>query len=402
MTNNKHRKNGEGTLFQRKDGRWQASFITDGGKRKYVYGKTQKEALEKLRKAQQEDKQGILATGPKQALGEYITQWLEHVHKPTLRVSSYITYKSLIRTHIIPELGHIALQKLTPQRIQTFFSKLQEDGLAPRSIATIHAILHSSLDNAVRWNLISRNVASLVSPPKIARHEPTILNAEDTKRLLEYARGNRMYAIILIAVTTGLRRGEILALHWNDINLQDGTLYVHRTMNLFTGYGFVENDSKTKASRRKITLPKVVVEALIEHQSMQGHLRQKAGSKWVERNVVFASTTGNYIQPNYVRKRFHQLIAEVGLPDMRFHDLRHSAATILLVMGIHPKVVQELLGHSSIATTMNVYSHLLPSMQGDAMSMVNDVFKSEEFKDDVEEENLRKKSKNDGENDENS
>lgn len=372
----KHRKNGEGTLFKRKDGRWQASFITENGKRQYVYGKTQKEALEKLRKSQQEDKQGILATGPSQPLGEYITQWLEHVHKPTIRISSYVTYQSLIRAHIIPDLGHIALQKLTPQRIQKFYSELLEDGLSPQTVSSIHAILLSALDNAVRWNLIARNVVSLVSAPHIERHEAIVLNAEEAKKLLEIVKGNRMFAIILIAVTTGLRRGEILSLHWNDINLQDGTLYAHRTMNRFAGYGFVENDSKTKSSRRKITLPEVVVDALVEHKSMQDNRRENAGPKWVERNLVFCNATGNYIQPGYVRIRFHELIAKVGLPAMRFHDLRHSAATILLIMGVHPKVVQELLGHSSIAITMNVYSHLLPSMQGDAMNLVNDVFKS--------------------------
>jgi integrase len=378
MANKKHRKNGEGTLFQRKDGRWQASFIPENGKRKYIYAKTQAEVLDKLHKAQQEDKQGVLATGPKQAFGEYINQWLEHVHKPTIRVSSYVTYRSLIRNHIIPGLGRIAIQKLTPQRIQAFYSTLQEKGLAPQSISSIHAILLSSLDNAVRWNLVSRNVVSLVSSPHVERHEAKILNTKEAMQLLETVKGNRMYGIILIAVTTGLRRGEILSLHWNDINLQDGTLYVHRTVNRFTGYGFVENDSKTKSSRRKIALPKVVVDALVEHNSMQDHLRQKAGSKWIERNIVFSNATGNYIQPNYVRIRFHELLTRAGLPDMRFHDLRHSAATILLVMGVHPKVVQELLGHSSIAITMNVYSHLLPSMQGDAMNLVNDVFKKEE------------------------
>jgi integrase len=370
----KHRKSGEGTLFQRKDGTWQASFIPANGKRKYYYGKTQREALEKLRKAQQEDKQGILATGPRQPFGDYINQWLEHVHKPTLRVSSYVTYRSLVKNHIIPALGHVALQKLTPQRIQAFYSELLEEELAPRSISTIHTLMHSALDNAVRWNLISRNVVSLVSLPHIEPHEAVVLSPDEAKKLVEVVRGNRMHAIILLAVTTGLRRGEILSLHWNDINLDDGIVYAHRTMNRFPGYGFVENDSKTKASRRKITLPQVVIDALVEQKQRQEMARQKAGSKWIEQNLVFPNMNGNYIQPNYVRIRFHQLLEKVGFPDMRFHDLRHSAATILLILGVHPKVVQELLGHSSIAITMNVYSHLLPSMQKDAMNIMHEAF----------------------------
>ncbi len=319
----KRRKSGEGTLFQRKDGTWQASFIPENGKRKYYYGKTPKEALEKLRKGQQEDRQGILATGPNQALGEYLKQWLEHVHKPTIRVGSYVTYRSLINAHIIPALGQIALQRLTPQRIQAFYSMLlQEEELSPQSISSIHAILHSALDNAVRWNLVSRNVVSLVSPPHIERHEAKVLSSEEAKKLLNVVKGNRMYAIILVAVTTGMRRGEILSLRWSDINLREGIIYVHRTMNRFHGYGFVENDTKTKASRRKITLPKVVVDALIEHKTIQDNARQKAGSRWVERNLVFCNSTGNYIQPGYVRLRFHELLAKAGLLDIRFHDVR--------------------------------------------------------------------------------
>lgn len=385
MAKNKRRGHGEGTIFQRKDGRWQASFVPQHGKRQYVYGKTQAEALEKLRKRQQEDQQGILATGPNQELGTYIEQWLEHVHKPTIRLASYVTYRSMIKAHILPALGQVTLRKLTPQQVQMFYSTLlNESKLSPQTVSLIHAILHSALENAVKWNLVSKNVTSLVSLPQVERYEPTVLSAEEAKRLLDMAKGNRMYAIILLAVTTGARRGEILSLHWNDIDLKQGVISVHRTMNHFQDYGFVENDTKTQTGRRKIILPDVVIQALVEQKAIQEEARQKAGPKWIDRNLVFCNVVGNYIQPGYVWVCFQKLLAKAGLPDMRFHDLRHSAATILLTMGVHPKVVQELLGHSSIAITMNIYSHLLPSIQGDAMGMMNDMFKADGEKEEEE------------------
>ena len=379
MAKKKRRGHGEGTVFLRKDGRWQASFIDSNGKRRYFYGLKQSEALERMRRAQEEDKQGILASGPNQLLGVYITEWLEHVHKPTIRIASYLTYRSMIKNHILPALGQLTLRQLTPQQVQAFYSTLlNEKKLAPQTVSLIHAILHSALENAVRWNLVPRNVTALVSSPQTEQYEPVVISPDEAKRLLDLARGNRMYAIVLLAVTTAARRGEILSLRWSDIDLKQGVIFIHRTMNRYSGYGFVENDAKTRAGRRKVVLPAVVLQALLEHKAMQEDARQKASAKWKERNLVFCTSTGNYIQPAYVWERFRKLLAKAGLPDMRFHDLRHSAATILLTMGVHPKVVQELLGHSSIAITMNVYSHLLPSMQGDAMGMINDVFKDDE------------------------
>src|SRR6266550_1750176 len=178
--NKKHRKNGEGTLFKRKDGLWQASFVPENGKRLYFYGKTQAEALEKLRKAQQEDQKGLLATGPKQKLGDYLVEWLEATHKPPMvKPSTYIQYRSVIHRHLVPGLGHVFLRKLTPQHIQAFYAQKIKEGLKPRTIALIHAALHKALENAVKWNLISRNVASLVSLPRAEAHEIHPLTSDE-------------------------------------------------------------------------------------------------------------------------------------------------------------------------------------------------------------------------------
>lgn len=370
-----NRKPGEGTLFQRKDGRWQASFILETGRRKYVYGKTSSEALEKLRKAQEEDKKGILATGPRQRVGDYLLQWLESTHRPPMvRHSTYVQYRSAINKHLVPGLGHVFLHQLTAQQIQSFYSKKLQEGLKPGSISVIHGVLHKALETAVKWNLISRNVASLVNAPRRNPQEIYALSSDDAKKLIQAARESNIEALLIIAVTTGMRRGEILGLRWSDIDLDHGLLYIRRTLNRISGFGFIENDPKTKASRRKILLPDIAVAALERHRTKQEALKHKAASQWREKNLVFSNTVGNFINPDHLLTRFRRVLVQADLPMMRFHDLRHSAATILLVLGVHPKVVQELLGHSTIAMTMDTYSHLLPSMQKEAMGKMNDIF----------------------------
>ena len=372
----KHRKNGEGTLFKRKDGLWQASFVPENGKRLYFYGKTQKEALEKLRKAQQEDQKGLLATGPKLRLGEYLVQWVEATYKPPMaRHTTYVQYRSMIHKHLVPGLGQVFLQKLTVQQLQAFYAQKIEEGLKTRTIAIIHAVLHKALENAVKWNLLPRNIATLATVPQKTSHEVKTLSASEARKLIEAAQDSRIEALLVLAITTGMRRGELLGLRWDDIDLELGILRICRTVNWIAGFGFIENDPKTKASRRRITLPSVAIEALRKHRIRQDQAKQQAGTKWIEKGLVFPNTLGNFLGPNHLLTMFQRVLDQAGLPHMRFHDLRHSAATILLTMGVHPKVVQELLGHSSITMTMDTYSHLLPSMQKEAMDGMDNLFK---------------------------
>lgn len=179
----------------------------------------------------------------------------------------------------------------------------------------------------------------------------------------------------MVAVTTGMRRGELLALHWDDIDFERGMVYVRRTVNRITGHGYKETEPKTKSSRRQIVIPEMAVKALKEHQVRQGEARIKAGVSWCEQGIVFNNRDGGHMHPERMVSIFHKLLADAGLPGMRFHDLRHSAATILLVAGVHSKVVQERMGHSTIAMTMDIYSHVLPSMQQDVADKIDDMFK---------------------------
>ena len=220
-----------------------------------------------------------------------------------------------------------------------------------------------------------RNVSKLVTLPRVERFEAQTLTKEQALKLLAIAQESRVEALLMIAVTTGMRRGELLALHWEDIDFEKKVVSVHRTLSRVTGQGYKETEPKTKSSRRRIALPDVALEALIEHRNAQAQMKIEAGDRWHEQGLVFCNKFGKYFNSDVLLRIFHGLLNKAGLPDMRFHDLRHSAATILMAAGVHPKMVQERMGHSSIAMTMDIYSHVLPSMQQEVADKINDMFK---------------------------
>jgi integrase len=367
------RGHGEGSITRRKDGRFQAALTLETHKRKYFYGKTRKEVQDKLNHALYEQKQATLATGPQQTLGVYLDKWLEQVVKLTKRPNTYNGYRSVVNAHLKPSLGHIKLQKLTVEHLQAFYAQKQET-LKPKTLAYIHAALSNALSNAVKWGLVGRNVASLVSLPHIERYEGQVLTVEQGRKLLEVAQGSRLDVMLLVALTTGMRRGELLALHWSDLNMKAGVLQVRRNLARMTGVGYVEREPKTKAGRRKIILTPVVLEALKEHQERQQRDRVKAGDRWQERGLIFCTSSGNFLSGDWVWTAFKRLLKKAGLPDVRFHDLRHSAATVLLAAKVDLKVVSELLGHSSVAITADIYAHVLPEQQQEVVKKMNDLY----------------------------
>lgn len=380
MARGRRRAQGEGSVFQRKDGRW-VMQVWLGDKYKQTYVKSEKEGIKKLREAQRELEQGTLPTGPDQTLKQYLEYWLEEVHKPTIRLGSYVRYSKLIRLYIVPVIGNVKLQKLTPQQVNTLYRQKEKDGLASKTVNAIHGLLHKALDNAVKWGYVSRNVCDSVSPPRIIKPEMKTLTMEQANKLLDVVHGHRIEMLLTLALTTGMRRGELLALRWSDADLEKGTIQVRRTVDFIGKYGYVENEPKTAAGRRMIVLPSFVVDMLKQHRFQQLELRMKAGSNWQEKNLVFTGLQGNYLNPRYVPKMFDKILVEAGLPHIRFHDLRHSAATLLLSMGVHVKVVQEILGHSNISMTADTYSHVLPSMQEEAMGKWGNKLKSDNSKD---------------------
>ncbi|GCE04222.1 tyrosine-type recombinase/integrase [Dictyobacter aurantiacus] len=371
----KKRANGEGSIYQRKsDGKWVGSISTDDGKRKVFYGKTKAEVREKLNEAVYAQQRGMLSVGPNVALQEYLENWLENIHKPTIRLSTYLNYRKLLDNYLLPGLGKIKLQKLTPQQVQAFYSQKINEGLSPKTVNNVHGVLHKALDNAVKWNMLPRNICDAVTPPRIPRKELNYLTSDQARILLKEVKEHRLEALLTLAITTGMRRGELLALRWQDINFTDRSLQVRRAVSYLKNYGYVESEPKTARSRRTIMLPEFVISILQQHREHQQEQEALAGKVWVSKGLVFTNAWGDYYSPSTMLKVFKRFLESIDMPHMRFHDLRHSAATILLAMKVHPKIVQEILGHSQITTTMDIYSHAMPSLQDDATEQWEDKF----------------------------
>lgn len=365
----------EGSIYQRKDGRWVASITLENRKRKELYGKTRKEVQEKLKAALREQEQGTLVTGPQQTVAQYLDEWLK-AHKQVIRPRSYERYEAIIRLHLVPKLGKLPLQKLSGQHLQRLYTEKLESGLSSTTVSAIHNMLHTALDNAVKLGILARNVCETVSPPRKVHKEMKPLSPEQARQLLEAAKGHPREALFVLALATGMRRGELLGLKWQDVDLEQGVLHVRRALTRMpTGLGYKETEPKTKKSRRSIVLASFAIVALLKHREKQEKMRRVAGDAWEEHDYVFCSPLGRHLNPGHdVLVQLKKLLEKTGLPDIRFHDLRHSTATLLLSKGVHPKVVQEILGHSEISMTLDIYSHVLPTMQKEAMSGLDDFF----------------------------
>lgn len=364
--NRPHAGHKEGSVYyvEARD-RWVAEITLQTGKRKKAYCKTKQEAQRKRNEMLRELERGTLATGPQRKLGEYIQDWLENTHKSKLRLSVYLNYRKHVK-HIVAGLGDVWLQKLTPQQVQSFLAQKLNEGLSPKYVREMLGVLSLALNNAVKWGYLSRNVCELVTRPRVPKHEIAPLTLEQARRFRQHIQGHRFEVLITMAVVTGMRRGELLSLRWSDIDFQRNILQVLHTVDRFAGHGYVEGEPKSAAGVRSIRLPGFLADMLKQHRVEQ--LERKSEAKtWEERDLVFPNSRGGYLHPNHLGEAFRALLEEAGLPAIRFHDLRHSAATILLSMGVNIKVIQEMLGHSDIAITLRVYGHLLPSMQQEAV-----------------------------------
>ena len=368
MAKKRQRGNGAGTVYPRKnkDGKitgYRGSYFTPDGKRRYVSAKRKTERERKLRDAMTDADRGLTFDASNQTVTGYITRWLEDFAKATLAPRTYHNYKLQIREHIVPAFGMMKLSKLDTPNIQALYTAKLRDGLKPSSVKYIHAVLHCALKKAVELRLIPRNPAASARPPKIRQEEITPLDAQQARLLLEAAKDDRFECLYILSLTCGLRMGESLGLKWSDIDLDAGTLRVHRQVQrIRDGGGLVFSEPKN-ASRRTIDLPQRAVEALRSYRKRQLEEQLRAGGKWQDNGLVFASRKGTPLDAqNIVNRYFKPLLRHTGLPDIRWHDLRHTCATLLLGRGVHPKMVQHLMGHASIQLTLDRYSHWIPSM----------------------------------------
>jgi integrase len=346
-----------------------------GGKRqrRYVYGTTRREVQEKLAAMRRAHDDGLPVGPEKLTLGTYLQEWLENSARPTIRATTYHSYTKIVQLYIAPDLGHIPLAKLRSPDVQAWMNKRVAAGLSPRSVQYAHAVLRRALGQAQKWGMVPRNVATLVSPPRIRRPEAKFLAPEQARVFLESIRGDRLEGLFTVSMLPGLRPGEALGLHWRDVDLEAGTLAVRVSLQRIGGWRQID-ELKTDRSRRSIPLPAVALSALRAHRTRQLEERLQAGELWEEHGLVFTNPTGKPMVEETAARHFHQALARAGLPDMRFYDLRHTCASLLLAQGVHMRVVMEILGHSQIAMTMNTYSHVTAQLQRDAANQMDALF----------------------------
>ena len=370
MTSSRRRGHNEGSIYLRSDGRWHARLHLgyEGGRRirKSYYGATRREVQEKLTAGMRNLQLGTPPLADeRESLSRFLDRWLVDTVEPSVRPSTYRSYEMLVRLHVQPSIGRVPLSKVSPQHVQRMLNEARAGGLSARSVHHVRAVLRRALNQAVRWGLVARNAAALVDSPRVTRYEIRAVGPEDARGILEAVRGDRLEALVTVALAVGLRQGEALGLRWQDLDLEAGQLTVRHALQRIDG-ALTLVEPKTVQSRRTIPLPTVAVASLKAHRLRQLEDRMAAGTRWSDRNLVFSSSVGTALDGVNVTRRMQRLLLEAGLPRMRFHDLRHACASLLLVQGVHPRVVMETLGHSQISLTMNTYSHVVPSLQRDA------------------------------------
>ncbi len=351
---------GEGSIHRRKDGTWVASinlgYIGGKRKRKVVYGKTRREVAEKLRQLQQQHSQGVNLAVEKQTVAEYLAYWLQNHVQGALADSSSQRAEQIIRLHLNPAIGHINLQKLSPQHIQAMIVN-QRKQFSDNTIRLHYSILHSALDRAVKLGLIIRNPADGIETPRAGESPAKSISQEHEDLIFSLLRkeGHRLTNMIAIAIKTGLREGELIKLKWADVHMDDQLLHVR--------------SGKTKRSRRTLSLSDEIVQVFRQQWEFQTLERLAHKDTWQEHGLVFPSHHGKPLASSSMNEAWHAIQRRAGIPDdehYRFHDLRHTCATHLAEAEVHPRVAMEILGHTNIATTMQIYTHVSKQSQRQA------------------------------------
>ena len=354
---------GEGTVRKRRDGRYEVRiWVESGGRRvrRSVYGRTRQEALRRAAELRRLAEQGIVVIDERTTVAEYLEQWLAAV-ATRVRPLTFRSYEQVVRNHLVPLLGSVPLVKLQPQHVQQAVQTRLAEGASPRSADYVRVVLRVALNDAVRWGLVARNAAALADP---LRPEPRSLRVWDegeVHRFLAVAAQHRLGALFTLALGLGLRLGELLGLRWEAVDLDAGVLRVTHQLQWIGGQPTLL-PPKSAASQRTLVLPERVREELRRHRARQHAERLAAGPDWGDPGwgLVFTTQRGTPLAPRNVVRLFHSLTRKAGVPPIRFHDLRHTCATLLLARGAQPRVVQELLGHSSISMTLGTYASVLP------------------------------------------
>lgn len=361
---------GEGAIYRRsRDGRWVGEItLPDTGRRKTITGATRQEAQRKLAALRREIEHGFAPGDPRQTVEQYLVTWLDSI-KPTMSDGAWLRHEQFCRLQIVPAIGAVKLAALSAQHVQSLYAALLASGLSSTTVHHAHATLHKALKAAMRLGLVPRNVTEMVEVPRMQHHEMHVFSPEQARQFIAACDGERHAAALVLALTTGMRQGEVLALHWKDVQVTGSrghSLSVRWNLRYRDG-SFTFKEPKTRRSRRRIALAPETVEMLRAHRTRQKAERLAAGEVWQDNDLVVCTEAGTPLSANGgLRSTFERVLRRAGLPAIRFHDLRHTCASLLLAANVNPKVVSELLGHATVAITLDIYSHVMPDMQEDA------------------------------------
>ena len=343
---------------------------------------TKKEAERRLSDLLHQLDTGTFMKPGKTTLGEFLERWLKDYAWPNLAPRTAEGYETIVRRHLIPHLGNISITHLKPEHLQKYYSEMLSSGrcgsscgLSAQTVRHHHTALHKALQTAVEWGLLSRNIADAISAPRAERPEMQTWGEEEVTRFLEAAKPTPYYAIFYTALFTGMRRSELLALRWQDVNFMLSQVYVSRSLHQLRDGKFIFRSPKTAKGRRMVALPPSAILVLSAHYEKQKLERALLGGKPLTADdLVFSTLEGKPLRPNTVTRAWTIIAARAGLRVIRLHDARHTHASLMLKQGIHPKIVQERLGHSTIAITLDTYSHVSPGLQEAAAKRFDEVF----------------------------
>lgn len=307
-------------------------------------------------------------------MSEYLAQWLVDYCVPRLARNTVNGYRINIDKHIVPYIGGVSLQALEPHHIQSLYSKLHTVGLSNTSIRYVHATLRKALNSAVKQRTLNSNVVNCVDPPSPKKFKPTILTGDSMQRLLAACNNTEVYIPVLLAVSLGLRRGEVLGMKWTDIDFRAATLEVQRTATFYKGE-FCLSDTKTECSHRTLMLSRFVLEKLTLYKKQQFILALSNKGKFNPYNMVVCRVDGSVMTSTVLNYKYKKALKKAGLPDVRFHDLRHSNATLMLRNNVPAKIVQSIFGHSKVSTTLDLYSHVITDMQEPAVAVIENLLR---------------------------
>jgi integrase len=370
---NSKRASGESSIYRDEDGRWHG-FVSMGKKesgrrdRRHVSGARRTDVVAKVRAIEAKRDAGMVeAAGRAPTVTERLDHWLDNIAARKVRARTLESYRSTVRLHLRPGIGHHRLDRLRPEHLERLYAALADKGLSPASILRAHRVLSRALRVASQRGRVARNVATLVDPPGVKRPETALpLSAQEARQVMAAAQTHRNAARWTVALAVGLRQSEALALRWSDVDLDNGALSVRRGLHRVSGHGLVYEEPKADRSRRTLALPAQLVDALRAHRAAQLEERIAAGQLWQDHDLVFAQPNGRPIERKSDWRAWKSLLDEAGVREVRLHDGRHTAATLLLSEGVHPRVVMEVLGHAQMRTTTDTYSHVMPALGRDA------------------------------------